>query len=498
MSKKVIKENEVSISVVESIKQWTLNYTDITENSNKFYSIELVKASDNKIYLYTQYGRTGGTKSKEYRLCSDQSDAEIEANKIVKSKVKKGYVEVSLVKSDVGSDVGRAKVEATVATVDELKKAGITVKEPEAVQSKLHPQVQDLVKVWFGSTQEFVDLNLDTSKCSLGQLSIAQITKGKDILDEARKIVHMSNPDIKELNKLTNLYYSNIPHNFGYRKLDADTLRFDDDPKIDKAFDILDIFADAKNVQAVISKKSAVDSQYATLKADLDFVDPSDPTYKWIDAMVHETRASNHSSLGKLKVHKIFKIRRNNEDKLFTETAERLAKECGKWNPSPIYSNLVRSRPDVPKALQELYQKANVCPGWHGTRRANMIGITTKGLLIRPSGVIHAGSMYGDGIYWAIHSTKSMNYCDVTGSYWAQGNNRTAYLFLGDVAFGNQEMAAGSHMYTKKNIAPNHSVWAKSGGRSGLYNDELITYSPSGAGQQHALRYIIEFEANAR
>jgi hypothetical protein len=180
------------------------------------------------------------------------------------------------------------------------------------------------------------------------------------------------------------------------------------------------------------------------------------------------------------------------------DNAEQIAKECGKFSPSPVYSNLVKKRPDVPKELQELYMKANILPGWHGTRRANMIGITTKGLLIRPSGVIHAGSMYGDGIYWAVHSTKSINYCDVRGSHWAQGNNKTAYLFLGDVAFGNQEMAGGSRMYTKKNISPNHSVWAKSGGNSGLYNDELITYTASGPGQQHALRYIIEFETQAK
>lgn len=98
----------------------------------------------------------------------------------------------------------------------------------------------------------------------------------------------------------------------------------------------------------------------------------------------------------------------------------------------------------------------------------------------------------------SVHSTKSMNYCDIKGSYWAQGNNKTAYLFLGDVAFGNQKLAAGSHMYTKTNIKPNHSVWAKSGGSSGLYNDELITYTPTGAGQQHALRYIIEFETQVK
>lgn len=479
-------------------KRTTLNFTDVINNNNKYYNLEVQVAKNGEARIFTQYGRVGGTAAKEYRVCTSQSQAETEADKIIKAKTKKGYVEVKLVKADVGSDVGKSKVDNTAVSVDALKKAGVTVKEEPAEQSKLHPKVQDLVRTWFGVTQEFIELNLDTKKCPLGQLSLDQLTKGRDILEEARKIVHMSKPDVKELNKLTNSYYSNIPHNFGYRKLDADGLRLDSDAKLDKAFDILDVFADAKNVQAVISKKNAVDSQYATLNAQLEYIDPLDPTWKWLEAMVQETRASNHGSLGKLKVHQIFRLARNEEDKFFIETAQQIAKECGKWDPSPIYANLVKKRPDVPKALQELYQKANILPGWHGTRRANMIGITTKGLLIRPSGVIHAGSMYGDGIYWAVHSTKSMNYCDVKGSYWAQGSNQTAYLFLGDVAFGSQKIAGGSHMYTKKNIAPNHSVWARSGGASGLYNDELITYSASGPGQQHALRYIIEFETQAR
>lgn len=494
----VIKDQSVidKISVAESVKRWTLNFTDIVNNNNKFYNLEVVKSTDNKFYLYTVYGRVGASGAKEYRACSSLPEAEKEAESIIKSKNKKGYVEVKLAKSDVGSEAGKAKIDTSV-TVESLKKAGVQITEEPQVASKLHLEVQDLVRTWFGVTQEFVELNLDTKKCPLGQLSLDQIDKAKQILDEARNIVSSKKPDVKELNRLTSAYYSNIPHVLGH-KINADLLRFDDNPKIDKALDILDVFADAKNVQAVISKKSAVDSQYATLNADLEFVDPLDPNWKWIDSMVHGTRASNHGSLGKLKTHKIFKVNRHNEEKNWLEASEKIAKECGKSVPSEVYSKLVAQREDIPKDLVPLYKKANVLPGWHGTRRANMIGITTKGLLIRPSGVAHAGSMYGDGIYWAVHSTKSINYCDVKGSYWAQGNNKTAYLFLADVAFGNQKIVAGSHFYTKQNIKPNHSVWAKSGGGSGLYNDELITYTPTGAEQQHRIRYIIEFETQVK
>lgn len=476
-------------------KRITLNFTDIVNNNNKYYNLEVQVSKSGDARIYTVYGRVGGTAAKEYRVCTSQRQAEEESDKIIKSKTKKGYVEVKLVKADVGSEVGKSKVEVSKVSVDELQKVGIKV-AAEKDDSKLHPEIQSLVRTWFGVTQEFIELNLDTKKCPLGQLSIDQITKGKDILEEARKIVH-SAKDIVELNKLTNQYYSNIPHNFGYGRINADVLRLDDDQKIDKAFDILDVFNDAKSVQNVISKKSAVDSQYLTLNAELEYLDPSDPTWKWIDKMIHDTRANNHQSLGKLKTHKIYKLARNGEDKNFLATAEKIAKQCGKHQPSETYAKLVKERPDVPKALQDLYARANISPGWHGTRRANMIGITTKGLLIRPSGVVHAGSMYGDAIYFATNSTKSMNYCDVRGSYWASGTNKTAYLFLADVAYGNYKMATGAHFYTKQNISPNHSVFARAG-LSGVVNDEIMVYNATGPEQQHILRYIIEFETQAK
>jgi len=492
-----VDKSIISVNVAESVQRWTLNFTDIVNNNNKFYNLEIIKDDKGKMYLYTVYGRVGAGGAKEYRVCSSQAQAEAEAQSIIKSKTKKGYVEVKLSKVDVGSAAGQAKVDNSVS-VESLRKMGATIVEEPAQVSKLHPEVQDLVRTWFGVTQEFVELNLDTKKCPLGQLALSQIDLAKQILDQARQQVHATKADIQELNKLTSQYYANIPHVLPHR-INADLLRFDDDNKIDKALDILDVFADAKNVQAVISKKSAVDSQYATLKADLEYIDPSNPVWKWIDNMVLGTRASNHGSLGKLRTHKIFKVNRHNEDKNWLHAAEAIAKECGKFVPSEVYAKMVEKREDVGKDMMKLYKSANILPGWHGTRRANMIGITTKGLLIRPSGVAHAGSMYGDGIYWAVHSTKSMNYCDCPGSYYAGGgSSKTAYLFLADVAFGNQKIVAGSKFYTKDNIKPNHSVWAKSGGGSGLYNDELITYTPTGVGQQHHIRYIIEFETKAK
>ena len=117
----------------EVTKRVTLNFTDIVNNNNKFYNLEVQVAKSGDSRIFTMYGRVGGTSAKEYRVAESQSHAESEADKIIKSKIKKGYVEVKLVKADVGSEAGKAKVDAsaTSVSVDSLKKLGVKVEEAE-------------------------------------------------------------------------------------------------------------------------------------------------------------------------------------------------------------------------------------------------------------------------------------------------------------------------------------------------------------------------------
>jgi poly [ADP-ribose] polymerase len=145
---------------------------------------------------------------------------------------------------------------------------------------------------------------------------------------------------------------------------------------------------------------------------------------------------------------------------------------------------LVKTRPD---GNPDLFKKANVIPLFHGTRTENLTGILKKGLLIRPSGVVLCGSMYGNGIYKSSNSSKSINYSSIQNSYWAKGSANKAYLFISDSALGNTYIAKHSGNYTAKSIHPNHSIWAKAG--SSVINDEMILFSTN----QHNLKYLLEF-----
>jgi len=495
MAKSVLKEHEVSFTVKDVLKRYTLNYTDIVKNNNKFYNLEIQETTDNQFCLYTNYGRLGGTSAKEYRICENKYDAEIEAEKIVKSKLKKGYVEVKLVKAEVGSEIGKSKIEASTISEDTAQKLGFKIVE-EKSSLNLHPSVQDIIKNWFGSVEQFIIDTLDTSKCVLGQLSLDQINKGRDFLLEARNLVNNGAVDITELNNLSSKYYSNIPMNFGYRRLDVDQLRLDTHDKLDKAFDILDTLEGAKGAEKVLNKRSSVDEKYLSLKTEIEYLDPKDPIYKWIELLFHKTRSSNHHFLGKIKIDNIFKLTRKEEFNTYINMVESMAGKNNKRVELPdFYKPLWNKRPLEDSAYEKLFNDANIIPAWHGTRTENYIKILPTKLLFRKPGFTVAGSMYDNvgGLYFSNSSTKSINYTSCAGSYWSGGTANKGYMFLTDVALGKQKIAKGPYPYTSDCIKPCMSVWAK-GGVSGVINDEFIVYTE----KQNWLRYIVEFEAQVR
>lgn len=494
MSIKTLKASEVKFTIKDVLKKHALNFTDISNNNNKSYLIELQEDVNGKYAIYTSYGRTGGSFCQEYRMCDGLASAEVEVEKIVKSKIKKGYVEVKLVQVAIGSDIAKSKIETSSVTEDTAKKLGYKIQEE--IKSSLHPEIQSVVRSWFGSLEQFIIDTIDTSKCALGQLSLEQINKGRDLLLDARKIVLAGARDVTELNAITSKYYSNIPMNFGYRRLDADKLRFDTNDKLDTAFDILDTLEGAKDAEKVLTKKSAVDEQYKSLKTEMEWLDPSDPMWKWIDTLFHKTRAPNHSFLGKMKINNVFKLIKNNEYENYINFVEKMAKQdqIRKELPDMLH-RIWKDRVKENAEYEVLMEKANILPLFHGTRSINFPKIlASKKLLMRKPGFTVAGSMYdkNGGIYTGF-SSKACNYSSVAGSYWSGGSDKKGYLFVSDVALGKQTIARGAYPYTLEGIKPSMSIWAK-GGFSGVINDEFIVLTEN----QNWLKYIIEFEAQVK
>lgn len=129
---------------------------------------------------------------------------------------------------------------------------------------------------------------------------------------------------------------------------------------------------------------------------------------------------------------------------------------------------------------------------WHGSRNENWLNIIKTGLLIRPSGVVLTGAMFGNGIYFADKARKSMGYTSVQGSYWARGGSNTGYLALYDVNVGHWLKSSSYSGYGTLNYGNLRkkgydSFFANSTGGH-LYNNEYIVYDKD----QCTVKYIIE------
>lgn len=129
---------------------------------------------------------------------------------------------------------------------------------------------------------------------------------------------------------------------------------------------------------------------------------------------------------------------------------------------------------------------------WHGSRNQNWFNIIQTGLLIRPSGAIHTGSMFGDGIYFANKAAKSIGYSSLRGSYWTGGSENRGYLALFKVNVGKQK-----HIYRHSSdcYSLNHSKLQREGfdsvyahGGADLRNDEFIVYLP----EKCTIAYLVE------
>ncbi len=464
-------------------KRWEGNSTNINKNHNKFYHAEIQIASSGQARIMTMYGRVGASNpAKEYRYYPSEHSCLSDYESLIRKKrdrKKQPYTEVDLAITSVGSEGAKEIIKST----------GISIPSSEPAKSSLHKDVQRLVRTWFGETSDFIEMTL---KCPLGQLTKTQIDKGFEVLKEVRirAIARMKTSD-QDYDNLTSKFYSLIPHVLPHR-INPDSLRLNTIDKIMEREDILNTFLDAKNVSSVLSKGSSINDQYKKLNASLEYIEHEDPIYKWISSLIFETRSKNHTRLGKIKVFDIFKLNRNKESDYFEKTLEKIATEVSGKGMRPKYTRL--ARPDNSNDIQKTFKAANVWPLWHGTKPQNMVGIITKGLLIRPSGVTYTNSMFGDALYHAESSTKSMNYTGCKGSYWAKATgNPRSYLFLEDVIIGKPHTVQVSKFF-KKPPSGYHSVYAIPG-RS-LYNSENMTYESSGVGQQHKLRYIVEFQTN--
>lgn len=131
---------------------------------------------------------------------------------------------------------------------------------------------------------------------------------------------------------------------------------------------------------------------------------------------------------------------------------------------------------------------------FHGSRNENWWSIIQTGLVLRPTNAIITGKMFGYGLYYAPKAQKSIGYTSLHGSYWANGNSKTGYMALMQVAYGkpynvntfDSKYYNFNYEALQKTCPGANCLHAHAG--KILRNDEIIVYKED----QCTIKYLIE------
>ncbi|XP_075688565.1 protein mono-ADP-ribosyltransferase PARP3 isoform X1 [Rhinoderma darwinii] len=383
-----------------------LNQTNIGNNNNKFYIIQLLHGTDAKqtFYCWNRWGRVGEIGQSKLNPFSDLNSAKKDFEKKFKDKTKNNWSDrenftphpgkytMIEVEHDDDDEEGTGEAMVKVDTVDGVCK--------KVRPCSLDKPTQDLVSLIFNSDM-FKDamqtMNLDIKKMPLGKLSKAQIAKGFDALEELQAALDRKAAK-KNLSELSSRFYTIIPHNFGRQTPPIiDSLEV-----LQAKKDMLLVLADIELAQTLQADKvkqekevelaevpHPLDVDYQLLKCQLCFLEPKSEEFKVIDTYVKHTGPSYRQ----LKILNVWRVDREAEE-------ERLS------------------------AHKDIDNRRLL---WHGTNVAVVAAILKSGLRIMP----HSGGRVGRGIYFASENSKSAGYVGVTSSH-------LGIMFLNEVALGKE------------------------------------------------------------
>ncbi len=457
----------------EIVKKAVLQVTDIKTNHNKYYGIELHRGtvkSKPVFRVFTHYGRTDDLENnpdagqKECRHASTEGEAAAIYQSIYaeKTSAKKGYKELALASSKIGSQKARGTSSGDIdsKTVQKLAEQKAARGEaPVVKRSNLHSRVQDLVGVIYAEATEALTSTVQAKitaqgiETPLGILTLGQIEKGEEILQDLYALFQKGSKSRAKMEALSSQFYTMIPHRIGRSRASIDAAVIDTLEDFNAKQETLQLMKDMLQVNGdggSVLYDSQVDAKYDALKCDIGYVEPHTPEWERIRDHVVKSQIKTTD----LKVTNVFTLKRDTEHQVFTGAIDN----------------------------QRLL--------FHGSRIKNWVGILSRGILM-PKIVVSLGvhrtdaGWLGNGIYFGDASCTS-------AFYTSPSRKGVRYMALANVALGKMKD------YTKITYgitAPPdgyhscHGVRAKRGVNSEFSDDEYVIYDS----RQQRLDYLVEF-----
>lgn len=376
-----------------------LNQTNIGNNNNKFYIIQLIE-SNKMFFCYNRWGRVGEIGQFKLITFSTLEDAVKDFEKKFKDKTKNDWAKRDTFVAHPGKytmiDVQHDGEEETVIKTDVVD--GIVKKK--VTPCTLDKATQYLITLIFSHNmfkEQMQTMNIDVKKMPLGKLSKQQIAKGFEALEEIEESMK-SAQGRNQLEEMSSKFYTCIPHNFGRMRPQV----IDTPDLVQAKKDMLLVLADIELAQSLQAEKEKnvvtqveevphpLDEDYQLLKCELSLLTHNAEEFKSIKKYVDTT---GPTGCNKIKILNIWQVNREGEGDRFKN-----------------HSDLENRR-----LL------------WHGTNIAVVAAILKTGLRIMP----HSGGRVGRGIYFASENSKSAGYVGCT-------RDSICVMFLNEVALGKE------------------------------------------------------------
>jgi len=405
----LIRKNITIYSNDNELYTCTLNQADIVNNCNKFMIIQLLARKDkNAYFIVSRAGRVGYKGSNNIDCFLSETMAVNEFFRLFREKT--GFSWDDRAESDQMPgkyDYIEMKHQDKQEIIDEITEEALKIKLDEKV-IKLMEMIFDQ-KLFDDMAREF---NLDLERAPLGAISSTQIQKAYRVLDKINKELTKDDPDAKIITELSSSFYTVIPT---YTKMVVPP-PLNNESILKEKVELLKILGDVEVMAKIIKRTSGAmklaEKQYFSLNCEIEpVVDSSERAM--LNQFMENTKGKHYNP----KIIQAYKVARIEEKTRFM-----------KW--------------------KNMHNRQLL---WHGSGRVNYVGILSTGLRINPGNVVKAGSMFGNGLYFANCSTKSAQYMRVS-------HGQVGIMLLCEVALGNcyQRYSAD---YIYKLPDNYHSTW---------------------------------------
>ncbi len=461
----------------EIAKKAVLQVTDIKNNNNKYYAIELHTATAKGKTLYrvfTHYGRTDDLETnpdagqKECRFFDDAGSAQAEYDSIYRQKTSKakGYKELSLASSKIGSQKarGHSSGEVDAKTLQKMKGED-KVEKPKPKKSELVPAIQDLVKYIYAeatnalTTTVAAKITANGIETPLGVLTVGQIEKGEEVLGDIHQLFTSGKGNKTKFEDLSGDFYTAIPHRIGRTREAISSAVIDTLAEISQKQDTLQLMKDMLAVNSSsggggsVLFDDQVDAQYQALGTSLAFVERGSPEWKEWAANVEKSQIKRKD----VKVVNVFRVKRS-----------------GEWDGF-----------DLKVGNEKMF--------YHGSRIQNWVGLMTRGILL-PKIVVSMGvnrtdaGWLGNGIYFGDAACTA-------AFYTTPGKKKTRFMAIARVGMGKaKEFTKITYGLNEppKGYDSCHGLRSTKASPSQFEDNEYVIYRQN----QQRMEYLVEFKTN--